>query len=714
MHAFDGKVAAQGAVKTLVITSPNMDFVPEYPIERRVIQTFSDGRWGVHEYSRWPQLLVPEMMHVACIPARPNPPAAPEVLWADLHPSTSWEEDTGTGVKALGFLIPELANALADAAAATITSVDTSQCTERDTVTHAETLKLVLRQLVERMLLLPARAGIAIAVAAHVQRLTLELLGVQTYIQVVLPRMKSTFNYDILLLPVIGTFVREGTTAQTCTRVGLPTWFLQPMTDLVKVWRVVDVRPVPSNFARDQSQPPVFQNPQELAGVTNTTGNWLRFMALKVSEAVCGTRLAYLGDATDGEDSRPTKRPHLATDPLPSKHLHMAPPQPVPQRQSTSGKKKTRRGGQRKKAPPSPPVSHQTAGDQPTSQSAAGSSQAAAADRSPLSAAVPHGPEAHPSRTFASSLFGCVPAVWTDALRRVSPVQEPPQSTTYFYAPPFLLDSVVEHGLEPPQALVAGNAARVDQKASRYVHNWVRIRRFCRARLFDHSISNAPLTIAEWRAALWGDYDLRTHRMKGTPSTDLRRAQRRQDERNLIGRLFGRLALLPSYDAASHPTFDSEEVTLYAAATNVDLRSKILWESHEVNFRCELMALDTHLVQRPTWTAVHRWERERAVSGVWGEPSSTIAVLPREGGARSFCWPSPPSPTWEEGRPFLLRFLEVLRWWPDCPDSVVANSQGDGMWAADEYADLQRTAVRFYVETFARVYSRLPVPPLAM
>ena len=81
-------MANQDVFTTMVITSPNMNFVPKYPVERQIVQTYTDGRWGLREYSRWPQVLLPEMWHVACIPGRPSPPEIPNILWENLSSHT--------------------------------------------------------------------------------------------------------------------------------------------------------------------------------------------------------------------------------------------------------------------------------------------------------------------------------------------------------------------------------------------------------------------------------------------------------------------------------------------------------------------------------------------------------------------------------------------------------------------------------------------------
>lgn len=54
------------------------------------------------------------------------------------------------------------------------------------------------------------------------------------------------------------------------------------------------------------------------------------------------------------------------------------------------------------------------------------------------------------------------------------------------------------------------------------------------------------------------------------------------------------------------------------------MRAYILWESHEVNFRAELLSFDTLMVQRPTWSFNQKFHREFFVSRVWGAPSPII------------------------------------------------------------------------------------------
>ncbi|KAI1782415.1 hypothetical protein LXA43DRAFT_1104101 [Ganoderma leucocontextum] len=687
--AHDAKVAARGNFDRLVITSPNMDYVPEYPVESSIISTYSDGRWGKHEYSRWPQDIVRGMWHVACIPNAPSSDV-PDVLWETLLPETHWVEDPSIGFNGIGYIVPETKDALAAAARAAIRRFDGMQAPD-NVMKYGRLLVLILRQVLERMESFPVAAGVAIAVAAHVQRVCLELAGLKTYAEVVVPRLESGRDYSADILPVIGTFVRDGSDALNCPRVGLPTWILRPLTHELPVWKVVEC--VPPSFAPSKtSDPSIKQDPRFLAGVPNPTGNWLSTMLLRVSEQVAGTHLSQLSLAevlnlSDDEAEPSSKRPRVDG----GGRLVM----PVPRPSASESSKKSKR---RKKGRGGANVQRQPV-------DAVGTSSG-----TPSSPAHPEPSTFHPSKSFTPSPFYDVSPVWTTALRAVSPVPRTLNSAVYFYPPPFLLDTISSVAALPQCA--HPEHARSDKKIHRYLHNLVRIREFCRVRMFDVTIANQPLTTAEWRAALWGDYQVKPppRAIPGAPS-DARRSARRQEERRGISRLFGRVGLMRSYRADETIDFLGSAIDLPRIATDVQLRSRLLWESHEVNFRAELLTLDALMVQKPSWSFNNRLERESLVSTVWGPPASIMSVFPPgNDDVRVFRWHSPPGDGWMACRETLRNFATVLRRWPDCPDDVAEGVSHETTEL--EVARIQNLAVDFYVRTFVNHYARLPVPPI--
>ena len=677
----------------MVVTSPNMDYVPVYPVETTLVHTYADGLWGPFEYSRFPQPLARGMWHIACIPASPLPPEVPAVLWTLLSSSSHWREDLSLGFNGLGYIAADVQIDLISAAQTSIRRFEDSH-SPSNVYTYGKMLVLILRQVVDRMRYLPAAPNVAIAVAAHIQRVSLELCGLITYAEVVVPRLESSEDYSDKLLPVVGAFAREGTEAQNLTRVGIPTWFLQPLTRSLPVWRIVESRPWSAAVSHEEMNPPIFQRTSTLVGVANLTGNWQQSMLLTVSKHVAGTHLAslLLAEVPEVPWEEPLhKRAKVHDRDGAAVRLHMrASAADI----ATSAPKKTRRGRRR--------------GQGKANVLAPAHDDSSSHGSSALS-------DIHPSKAFTVSAWYHVHPVWEQALRAVSPIPRAASSALYFYPPPFLVDTVSSiAGLHP--CAPHPECARVDEKCHRYLHNLVRIRRFLRIRMFDPSLAHEPLTIAEWRAALWGDYSMRTHppRTSGSPS-DLRRAQRRQGERNGVSRLFSRIAQLRSYREDESVEMDGSPVTLDDVSHNPTLRLQLLWESHEINFRTEVMALDTLLVQKPTWLEIHRWEREALVSGLWGPPSSAVTVIPEEVPKHpDFRWHSCDQGDYPDALALatLHNFAKVLTRWPDCPEELVHAGRAAFM----DYlsvGQLQTMAVEFYVRTFVKHYSRLPVPPIA-
>ncbi|KAI0699068.1 hypothetical protein C8T65DRAFT_793789 [Cerioporus squamosus] len=664
-QAHEAKVASHGLFDRMVITSPNMDYIPPYPVETMVIETYADGLWGPHEYSRTPQRLTPGMWHIACIPKASSPPEVPDVLWMSLSQSVDWKEDPSIGFNGIGFIVDEVREHLVLAAQHAIRRFE-DMAPDEDVRKYGRMLVMILRQVVDRMRHLPATSTVAIAVAAHVQRICLELAGLKTYVEIVVPRRSSSVDYSKEILPVLGTFVAEGSDAMNTTRVGLPTWFLQPLTAKIPVWTVVESHALPYSFSRRRMDPPILQRAQSLVGVGNLTGNWKESMLLTVSRHVAGSHLASLSSAEVPivPDPEPAaKRPRLSEEAHSATHLRMSAATPV---EAPRGGKRTHRPRHR------------------------GQGRGAAA-----SGADP-GVEIRPNSTrlIRQSLTCPLHGVTSLAAGRVlcAPVGVVPRSASsalYFYPPPFLLDtfsSVASLPADCPHP----DRARWDEKIHRYLHNLVRIRRFLRARVFDPSLSHEPLSINEWRAALWGDYAMKTHApTQSAAPSDFRRAYRRQGQRNGVRRLFSRVAQLRSYRADE------------SVAAHSSLRRRLLWESHEINFRAEVMALDTLL-------------REALVSGIWGPPSSAVTVIPAEDEQEFlFRWMAPDGggAQADVSSRTLRTFARVLARWPDCPEEIVVAGSSDVDLL--DGGRIQAQAVEFYVRTFVKHYSRLPVPPIA-
>ncbi len=687
---FDALVAAPGFSDTSIFTSPNQQWVPDFAIAHSEITTYSDGRWGAHEYSRWPQVYDHAHRHVACIP-RPGSVHAPkaEILWRVWERGDWRTKDCG--VARYGQLFANHVHELSAAAEAAIEAAQRLRCPPNSgdvTLTKIRHfLVICLRHCVDRLRLLPGEQSVIISLASHIQRLTLELVGLKVYVDHVYVRLLEQGDWSHHVLEVLGAWSGDPSVVQTLHRAGIPVWFQQHFTPKIAVWSVVPRAPLPFHFSSQPSYPRLVLAARDISGSLNTPGEWQRAMDATVRRQLCSSRLPdLLHGEMSASDCPPPKRLRADT----ARHHGSsastgAPRATIVPRASQAAR--TLAHGLRTARPddptrPKPRVL--TAGSSGTS-------------RAPFLM--------NPFRQYYRSMSLEVPSVWAHALQAVSPLPQPRSSVVYFFPPPWMLDDLVDY------------TANAD-KVHRYLHHLASIRTFCRTRLFDHSIAGRPLTISEWRDALWGDYsldepdkgadDLRSNdRLVGKPRSSSRHALKQS-----LRRLFGRIGSLPSYQPASAPLLGDVVVTLHAARTNPAIRRRLVWEAYETNWRCELLALDALMVGSNELPEMQRWTREAHVSEVWGPSRSGLALCPdvdREN--VPFCWAAPTAPGWERSCAHLRAFAELLARWPGCPQGVwragAELSDGD----EDAYVRVQSIAVAFYVETFVRQYDRLPTPP---
>ncbi|TFK87313.1 hypothetical protein K466DRAFT_491098 [Polyporus arcularius HHB13444] len=665
-HPGDAKAASDGGFSSKIITTPNQDWIPEHPIERTVIKTYANGLWGYHEYSRWPQPLTPNMYHVAFIPRPRSVEILPAIVWLSLSPESDWEPAPGAGMRGVGFLKPSIRDELSIAAATVISRYDMLVGGPDHLRAYGQELRVVLKHCVSSVHRLPTPAGVAIALGAHVQRLSLELAGICTYLREVLPRMQSGSDHSRLILPVLGAFVHDETTALRCAKAGLPTWLLQPLTLKIRVWRVVAMER-PSYLCTQTSDPPLEYMPDEVAGVVNTSTSWLSRMVFAVSRELCSATLPTLSDARG----------------MTSKVIALPEAPPPTKAERSAGYKRVRRGGKKTKneVPDGGSVTH------PGRESSA-----------------------HPSREHIESPFYRLPEVWRTTLQEVGSLPQPRESVLYFYPPPFLLDTVSSDAQVP--TLLYACVPRLDAKVDQYLHNLVRIRAFCRRRLLDPTMSAKPLTIGEWRTVLWGEYRAPGDVPVARTAANQHRATKKHNIKVAVARMCANSAALPSYDPGAAPVLAGLAVRREDATQNWLVRLCLCWEAHEINFRCELMALDALMVPRDNWPIMHRWAREARVSEVWGPPASLLTVIPDVPSeiTRPW-WVNSYRPHWKSGEERLRAFVGVMSTWKDFPEELLGKLEKVS-WDNMEYDQVQREAARFYVRTFISRYHRLPIVPI--
>ncbi|KAI0691553.1 hypothetical protein C8Q76DRAFT_634496 [Earliella scabrosa] len=659
-HPADARVAAE--VDDRLITSPNQDWVPALPCGSNVMKVYTDGLWGLHEYSRWPQRLLANMLHVPCIPTPRAVPTQLQILWASLNPHHDWVELQSDGLVGRGYLAVPIQDRLIYAAHRAIERFHSLDHVPPRRLAFGQELILVLRQCIERMRRWPALPTVAIALGAHIQRVTLELMGLETYFNIVLPRADSGEDFSNDILPVVGVFVTSLSSAMTCTRIGLPTWLVRPFTPEIRIWQVVPCTQ-PHHLQTSHGTTLNSHGPHAMAGILNAAQNdWLADMVFVVSRQLCAVHAPTL-PTMDDPPGAPRKL-RVITKSL------AVPVRPEPHETSQAASRASRPALSRLR-PELTTASRSCIDTRPSLH--------------------------HPSRQFTLSPFYNIPPAWQRALERAGTLDQPEHSAQYFYPPPFLLDTISTRSFKVP----------------RYIHNLVRIREFCRLRLLELTWSGRPLSIAEWRVALWGDYEAKAHPVIRGSEGEQRRAKRKHNERNAIGRLFGEGACLPSYTLSDAPTLGDQVVTAEVAARDRRVRNALLWEAHEISWRCELMALDRALLPRDDWPVVDVWARDSQISAVWGLDSAAMGVVPDiSTEPAQFGWKSTTDGDWSACIPFLRAFLDVICRWPNRPPYLVGALRNQS-WDADEYSLIQEVAANFYTQTFVAKFHRLPIVPIA-
>ena len=701
MDPWDGFVAAeaynaQGWTSDIVITTPNAKWVPEIAVAHSEITTFDDGRWGRHEYSQWPQQFSRDIFHIHCIPARPRSGGPGEVLWRTLC-KQDWELDD-CSVIGVGFLHRELEQRLAEEALEAMKQFRGLRSNQRDRKGWndiGDFLVLCLRHTLDRLRCLPAVPGVTISLAAHVQRLTLELFGLVEWLGKVFERVKTRLDCRLLILDVLGAHTSDASVAQMLHRAGIPVWLQQSFNNRLVVYQVVEAQDVPVAFSKVPSYPRLVLAKRDLSGALNLPGEWQRAMATMVRRQLCDAELPALLEAEGDGFPPPAKRLREGAVFLHKDSATVGPAAP------TFVVRNARDAKSLGHDLPVAPSTSSSGPKQPSRRTLARHAKKALLAAAGVDHPIGLVPSSiNPFRQFYFSQNVTVPPVWSSILSNMSPLPQPCASVKYFFAPPWLLDTLVNFEINR-------------EKTARYRHQWISIRAFCRIRLFDKTIAGRPLTVSEWRDALWGDYDI-NEQAENPLRPKVGRWKVREELQTNIRRLFGQGQSLPSYRVESRPSFGNCVVTHAAAMSDHSLQRRVVWETHETNWRCELLALDALMVGSNGWAELPRWMRECLVSRTWGSGTSGLDVVPLlDGeGPSTFCWLAPPDVGWECSRPHLSAFVELLGRWPACPGEVRGAHDKVLHCDAREFNSILEAAVAFYTRTFICNYDRLPIPPV--
>ena len=492
----------------------------------------------------------------------------------------------------------------------------------------------------------------------HVQRLVLELAGFSTYLEVIRPRLYKPRFFAPNALPLRGCFINDPADAQEFFRVGIPFWLFQPYTPSIVIREVAaTARPISSALALDVAFPGLESAMYDPSGAYQDPSKWPAAMLLHTSLLFAsGTLPSVISSSSEVPARLSPPAKRVKTDD--SRVTGTSP--------STAPKKRHRgqRGGAGQQRAPHPAFVF-----------------------TPLPVALPS-----------------LPMAWSRALQNIAPLANPPkQAARYFFPPPYLF-------------------TQMDAKAGRYVHNWLRIRTFARQRLVDVTIHGHPLRIEEWRDALYGDYRLpQTPDAQEVPGKKYTDSERAAFARKVaLRQLFAGAGSLPSYDPSCTPSWGTRAIDAAEARDDVVLRAQVVWELHEVNWRCELRELDRVMLgARLASNALLQWERGDMIARVWSSEGA-LSVFP--------LYPDAPAPDlWSvtpvvdsiraladlvRRRTRVLALVDVMSRWPDIPQSVwTAQRELAECRDSVDFSRLEADVVGVYVHCFVDRFGRLPIPP---
>ncbi|KAH9932140.1 uncharacterized protein BXZ73DRAFT_46882, partial [Epithele typhae] len=651
-----GVLATPGFGGDLAFTTPNADHIPVFAVALSEIIAGSDGLWGLHEYSRRPQLYNAETRWLAFIPTPLHgflrEEADYEVLWQHFEPS-DWSLVSARWAQT-GLLKDGLVYKLY--AAFTVVWTDFMVTKIPCDTPYWDQLRCTVIRAIDRLRLHPGQQPVVLAVAAHVQRLCLEILG--RVVQEIWGCGREGFpteDFRDQVLPVVGAYTNDATEAGNLHTIGIPVWLQQEVTSKLRVWEVVLPTALPFFWSTTPGFPRLVLATPDLSGALNTNLQWKAAMEEQARQQLLSLRL------TDMEGA--------------------------PSSCSTTADLSTRENAL------ALPHTLQQSGPRPFNRKAF--TKPPAADKSTW--------KPPPTRKFYCSLTVQMSPSWMAVLDAHQMVGQPSVASTWFFPPPTLVDTLAGEGVSPST-----------EKQAHMLLQYLVVRDFCRSRIFncDKSISR-PLAKEEWRDVLHGSYD--TVLSKEEPQVPLektskkqRRAMKRVHTREEAVRTFAILGGQPSFKQDARPVFQGRRVTLDMLKTHRGIRFEILWEIYETNWRCELLALDSYLLKSSEWPTVEQWTREAVISRVWGSDSTSgLNLLPssRAEGMWSM---------WEDTEhdvDGLITFITVVSRWPKCPSTLVGPTAST-LKRRKTFFEVRKAAIKFYVESFVDAFGRLPTPPV--
>ncbi|KAH8109471.1 hypothetical protein DFH11DRAFT_1731065 [Phellopilus nigrolimitatus] len=696
VNAFDARVAADMLFEDRIITSPNADWVPEFPFanNKSEILRFDDGFWGGHEYSRWPQLHSGSNPHHACIPF-----SRPLVVDSLTNDKAMWYSPKETDFEELGAsrrnrqnellgrfrpqVIAPLSSTLELFAAKAKWHYEKTG--EKELLTLISTLLLAARMDIDQLKLNPTSFRLSLDLFREVQRFCLELNAIVGYSSVILPRMCDTeTKQNDVLLRCRGVFTTEPRVVQQMYRIGIPVWYIRPaaaLTSETKIFEVVNCTSWTENLSacRPKVNGEWFNDFISLEWDLGTTN----LQVIDESSITQFIGILHGFSSTRSKTGTTLRAPVVVSKPgasgSSSSSASRLEASSLSSARQTANKCESKRQLDSSSVGSGAKINHTRHLYIPNGVSG-----------------LPDLPDHHLVIRRVLHDLGLLPQPKKEGL-----------AAMYSLPPPFLLIHT-----DP-------------EKNGRYYHNYLRIRKALISVLYNGS-SFSPIRrkIQQWRNILWGKYDMVKELSVGVTSEaaeriygalrdaykgmsirvdDVSEEHVRASKKQKRGdNAAAKVTLsvehsLPSYTPDVKPIWRGQKIPLARVNADHALRQEIQWDLAENLFRVELIELDRVLVSRSFMTTEEK-KRAIALRGVFlcGDLENTDYFTNLTQPVKEY-WGSSLDPL------SLASFKVVLERWPGCPKRLTTGNAVDGQ-------DFP-TMIEFYVASFVKQYHRVPTMP---
>ena len=658
LQAFDARaVAVQG---NLVITTPNMHFVPEFHhFEEEDLQARADGRFGVIDCFQWPQSYDDAFCHAVCIPRKEAFPFPHQLHWAWFTPTQDDLQPIPGNSFPVGTLAPDKVDGLRSLLKLAEQRVRDYRNDQPDRGRVIYSRLLCLRHAIARLKSHPLTFRDLLIFVTDTQRLFLDIYSYIDWVLVAQPRTTLGVRHDVNG-EWMGGFAQSSDICDKLFSAGVPVWYVRASAYIPPNMKVVE--------------PVLLSRPDHIVISMYAEGRRVRpfeviYRGPGGRSRHTHIRRLYAGTTHQDPEHDKSSQPSSSSS---------RPPAP---KSSTLGKAPKQKGKQRHQ--PCKYLSFFFVCCMLTQFSDSINARPAQSGESRDKWKDPETPYLPP------------PIVLWETAMKITIKDQSRVHTPY----------VIDRGYRFPEpALLLG--PKLPERLQLYLANWLAARPLWIGRV-DHDPPRAYPAPQLWRDFLGSAPSAQPQSSKGKES-DTKSLTATEKGKRAMRDLFGDDLLETQGDIFSPEgvvEFRGERVPIAnLAAPPVLLVQKITWELFELGFRYELRDLDRYLARRC-------WDNDPV-----GREQLLHSIFPGDAGLVMWSEPFPLENygLWNNTLmgclPYLESFRRLLCDWDDVPPCLTTPLTPDNFTDTRSW-EVRRAATMFYVQTFFDYFGRPPIVP---